>query len=294
MHLIDTEKDVEICGFVSWTGKTTMEITMFITQSFCTVAKSIMVMIARNATNTGRAPVNPLKPADEVEEKCFEEAKKRQAARKALNIQAGFNLRPTEEEEVLMYELFTRTKGKNFNDTDQPKPPNSCWMSDSYQTTTLHAFPDHRNIYNTIFGGFLLRKATELSYVTACLYCGGRPDMECVMDVGFFSTIGVDSFIKFTAYVVYTHENYMQLMCTVTAINASNYEQTTSNACHFTIRDKQNVKEVLPSTYQETLWYIGGRKKFLKFQSMRANPDHPLKVEEPCALKDFWKPLERI
>lgn len=290
--MINTQKDIEICGFVSGSGKTTMEITMFITQSLCTVAKAIIVMIARNATNTGRALVNPIKPADEVEEKCFEEAKKRQAIRKSLNIQAGFNLRPTEEEEVLMYELFTRTKGKNFNEADQPKPPNSCWMSDSYQTTTLHAFPDHRNINNTIFGGFILRKATEISYVTACIYCAGRPEMECVMDVGFFSTICVDSFIKFTAYVVYTHENFMQIMCAVTAISASNYEQSTTNACHFTIRDKRNVKEVLPSTYQETLWYIGGRKKFLRFQSMRANPDHPLKVEDPCALTDFWKPLE--
>lgn len=291
MHLINTNEDINICGFVSRTGNSAMEITLYVTQNFCTVAKAIIIMVARNATNTGPASVNPLKPACEEEQLCNKKAIERHQARKITKIKSGFNIRPTEEEEVLMYELFARTKGKNFNEVDQPKPPNSCWMSQSYQTTMLHAFPDHRNIYNTIFGGFVMRKATEISYVTACIYSGEAPQIECIMDVGFFSTIGVDSFIKFTAYVVYTYKKYMQIMCTVNAINASNYEQSTTSAFHITVKAKSEVKEVLPSTYQETLWYIGGRKKFLKFKSMREQPDHPLKSSQPCNLKNFWKPM---
>lgn len=291
MKLIDTKKDIDICGFVSRTGNSSMEITLYVAQSLCTVAKAIIVMVARNATNTGPALVNPLKPACKEEERCHKEAIKRHQARRVSKIASGFNRRPSEEEEVLMYELFSRTKGKNFNEVAQARPPNSCWMSQSYQTTMIHAFPDHRNYYNTIFGGFIMRKATELSYVTACIYSGGTSQIECIMDVGFFSTIGVDSFIKFTAYVVYTYQQYIQIMCTVTAINARNYEQSTTSAFHFTIKATQNVKEVLPSTYQETLWYIGGRKKFLKFKGMREQPDHPLNSQEPCNLKNFWKPI---
>ncbi|EDW64634.1 acyl-coenzyme A thioesterase 9, mitochondrial [Drosophila virilis] len=268
---ISAVEDIELCGHVSWTGNSSMELTIYLRQKMRTVAKAIIMMVARNATNTRSAPVNALKPANEEEKLCFENSTERQKKRMAKQSKSVLNVKPTLSDEQLMYETFKRTRGTDALSVNMPAklPPNCKWMSESFQTTMLHAFPENRNSYNYIFAGFVMRTAVEISFIAACIHAGGRPLIQCIMDVAFYRPLKVNSFLKVTAYVVYTFERYMQLLTIVQALDANSMVQITTNVLHLTYKAEGNVKEVLPSSYQETLWYINGRNKFDAFQKLR-------------------------
>lgn len=270
IHTVDANEDIELCGHVSWVGFSSLEITIYMRQELRTITKTILMMIARNATDSGPAPVNVLEPGTEEEQRCLDDAIKRQQRRRERYSNRSLIFRPSESDEKLMFELFRRTHGTDIAEEEhREEPPNCSWMSKSFQTTMLHPFPDSRNSQNNIFGGFIMRNAVEISFIAASIYSRSRPFIECILDVGFFKRIKVNSFLKITAYVVYTHEHFMQLLTVVHIMDANNFEELTTNTFHLTYSVEQKVKEVLPSTYQETLWYIEGRRKFLDFQKLR-------------------------
>ncbi|XP_017859659.1 PREDICTED: acyl-coenzyme A thioesterase 9, mitochondrial [Drosophila arizonae] len=267
---ISASEDISLCGHVSWTGMTSMEITIYMQQNFRTILKAIFVVVARNATNTAAAPINPLAPANEKEKACYDESVKRSEARQQKHSKNALYIRPTKEDEKLMFEIFKRTQGTNANDMYNLELPANCrWMSESNQTTLLRAFPDNRNLHNHIFGGFVMRTAVEISSITACLYAGGRPLIECISDVAFYSPLKVNSFIKLTAYVVYTYKKYIQLLTIVEVLQENSSSHLTTNALFLIYKAERNVQEVLPITYEESLCYINGRKKFRAFQKLR-------------------------
>ncbi|KAL7727905.1 hypothetical protein ACLKA6_019468 [Drosophila palustris] len=265
---IQVDKDIELSGFISWTGNTSMEATIYTRQllndKYINVTKAVFIMVARNATNTASAPVNPLKPADEMEQKCWEEANERQAKRRSTESQGVLVWPPQEHEQAIMYSLLQRTTPRDSFDLNRRTLPPKChWMEDSQRTTMMNPFPENRNAHNTIFGGFLMRQAIEISFITASIYVSGRPILRCISDISFMQPVKVTAFLQMTAYVVYTAQNYMQIMTVAKNWDAESGENTTTNVFYLTYQATKIVDEVLPRSYREMLWYIHGRRKFL-------------------------------
>ncbi|KAH8378418.1 hypothetical protein KR093_011280 [Drosophila rubida] len=269
---IDANDDIEFCGYVSWVGTSSLEITIYMLQKQQTITKIMVMMVARNATNTGSAPVNKLQPGNEAEQLCFDDSVKRQKRRR-LKFAIS---RPTQIDEKLMFDIFRRTHGTNIVNDEQILPDGCVWMSNSFQTTLIHPFPENRNSQNDIFGGYIMRNAVEISFMTASIYTQSRPLIECILDIAFWSPIKVHSFLKMTAYVVYTYERFMQILTVVQVMDAKTFVEVTTNTFNITISAEQKVKEVLPSSYHETLWYINGRNKFQDFQRLRQNKKRPI------------------
>nr|XP_036668645.1 acyl-coenzyme A thioesterase 9, mitochondrial isoform X2 [Drosophila suzukii] len=259
--------DISLSGHVSWSGNSSMEITAYVRQNGMLLAKAIFMIAARDATNSGPAPVNPLTPANELEKSFYQEALERQKRRKGKLPHLEIKRKPSKEEEQIMYEVFTRTKGiEGPTPTDMTALPPDCrWMSNSHRRTLLHPFPEHRNEANTIFGGFIIRNAIEIAFMTASLFSKNYPVIQFISDVTFTHPIPVHSYMKLKAYVVYTQDNYVQLMTVVDAIDGNSFTQFQSNTVHLTYSCRQKVPEVLPKSYSEALWYLTGRRYFQRF-----------------------------
>ncbi|KAL9896304.1 acyl-coenzyme A thioesterase 10, mitochondrial-like [Glossina fuscipes fuscipes] len=135
-------------------------------------------------------------------------------------------------------------------------------MSDSYVVNAMASYPENRNAHNKVFGGFLMRNALEISWVGANLYCKNRPKLEHICDISFEKPVSVNSFIKMIAYVVYTEVNHIQMMTIADIIDSSTGDQLTSNVFYYTFSAPDEVPEILPPSYHETMWYIHGRRKF--------------------------------
>ncbi|XP_068156537.1 acyl-coenzyme A thioesterase 9, mitochondrial [Drosophila tropicalis] len=277
---LQANQDISFSGHVSWTGRSSMEITIYVRQltggHYIDVTKALFLMVARNATNTGPAPVNPLKPSGELEELAWKEADLRQKQRRDSQSESVFNSPPREHEQTIMYRLLKRTTPPDSMDLNRRILPAKCrWMENSQQTSMLSPFPENRNAQNTIFGGYIMREAVEISFIMASIYVGGRPILKCISDISFMSAVKVTSFLQMTAYVVYTAQNYLQVMTVAHVWDMQSGEDKTTNVFYLTYKADKIVDEVLPRSYREMLWYVHGRRKLLTALNLQPTYDLP-------------------
>ncbi|KAI1241558.1 hypothetical protein IHE44_0005034 [Lamprotornis superbus] len=101
-----------------------------------------------------------------------------------------------------------------------------------------------RNIFNRIFGGFLMRKAFELGWATACSYGGSRPFIVSVDDIMFQKPVEVGSLLLLSGQVCYTEKNYIQIRVHSEVYNANTREHHTTNTFHFTFISENEVPQV--------------------------------------------------
>ncbi|XP_064552609.1 acyl-coenzyme A thioesterase 9, mitochondrial isoform X1 [Drosophila montana] len=286
---LQVNKDIELSGFVSWSGRTSMEITIYVRQlldgEYVNVTKALFLMVGRNANNTGPAPVNKIEPANEMEQHYWEEAEKRQEIRKSSKTESVLISPPLEHEQAIMYGLLKLTTPPDCFDLNKRILPPKCrWMADSQRTTMMNPFPENRNTHNTIFGGYVMRQAVELSFIMASIYTRGRPVLKCISDISFMQPVKVTAFLEMTAHVVYTAQNYIQLMTVAQNWDAKSGENTTTNVFYFTYQTNKIVDEVLPGSYREMLWYIHGRRKFMTALNLQLEVPQP--ANEDCQVEE--------
>lgn len=282
---LQINRNIELSGFVSWTGSTSMEATLYVRQliddKYLNVTKALFLMVARNATNTGPAPVNKLQPANETETRIWQEAVQRQQMRKIRKSTDITSTPPQEHEQAIMYKLLQRSTPRNNFDLNRRVLPSNChWMQDTKRSSIMHPFPENRNAANTIFGGYLMRQAVELSFIMSSIYISGRPKLICVSDIAFLEPVAVNSFLEMTAYIVFTTQNYVQLLTVARKWDVQANKQGITNVFNFTYKSDEFVDEVMPGSYKEMLWYIHGRRKFLSALNIQRTYEGDIEEED--------------
>lgn len=139
----------------------------------------------------------------------------------------------------------------------------SVWMDASTLSNIIFSHPENRNLHNTVFGGFIMRQATELSWALGYLFSKYRPVLKSISDISFNRPISVNSLIRMHAHVVFTQMQYYQVTVYVESLDSKSGVEATTNMFHFTYEVPQLVAEVFPSTYHEAMMYIDGRRHFL-------------------------------
>lgn len=84
-------------------------------------------------------------------------------------------------------------KGRILSDMPALADTDSILMKDTcLQKTLFICHPQQRNIYGHIFGGFLMRRAYELAFLTAYSFAGAAPHF---LEVDFFKPVSIKKFI---------------------------------------------------------------------------------------------------
>lgn len=76
-----------------------------------------------------------------------------------------FNQEPNEYEQKVIHNLFSETidlNNRTFNATHLPA--DAVWMENAIMYNHIFSHPEDRNAHNTVFGGFLMRHALEISW----------------------------------------------------------------------------------------------------------------------------------
>ncbi|KAK3604467.1 hypothetical protein CHS0354_007171 [Potamilus streckersoni] len=265
---IDPRQDIMMSGHVTWAGKSSMEITMDLNQeinnSWTKMIQAKFVMVARNPVTKGAVMVNPLHPIGEKEEALF----KMGEANKKKRIEEGkktlLKSPPSEEERLIIHNQFLHTldpKSSSFK--IRVRPENSVWMEDTVLKNLHICFPEQRNLYDKIFGGYLMRKAFELAWANALLYCKQRPFVRVVDDVVFQKPVEVGSLLFMSSQVVYTKGPLIQVKVHAEVVNPKDETQETTNNFHFTFDSKMDsLPTVMPKTYAESMLYLDGKRHF--------------------------------
>lgn len=142
-------------------------------------------------------------------------------------------------------------------------------MEDSKLKNLVLCHPESRNIFNKIFGGFLMRNALELSWVNASVFSQQRPRIIHVDDIMFRCPVEIGSLLYLNSQVVYSKDNHVQISTKASVMDPATDSMNLTNIFHFTYEVEQPVRMVLPRTYPEALLYLDGRRHYQLVRGIR-------------------------
>lgn len=167
------------------------------------IATAYFTFVAVDPETKRPLKIPPLDPQTWLEKDQFEAGQRRAQQRKEerKRIQNFENpLDPAIEKEALR---LLRAAGPLRNIPSLANPHNILVQHTKLQNCEI-AQPQTSNLANQIFGGFLMRRAFELSYATAYVFGGARPRFLEVDKVSFSIPVNVGDLTNFQSHVIYT------------------------------------------------------------------------------------------
>ncbi|KAK9366923.1 HotDog domain-containing protein [Lipomyces kononenkoae] len=274
--------DVELSGNVTWTGRSSMEITIkartvpdnevFLTANFTFVARHPI---------TGKSfPINNLVPRNEAERQTFERAESYNAAKKKAAKDGGLLTSPPNAEEAdIIHAMWLRQRAYEDPNSGLDLPADVIPMHDSMMQSTMLMQPQYRNRHSfMIFGGYLLRQTFELAYCCAAAFSHGQPHFISLDQTTFRSPVPVGSVLYLTATVAYTQNQpksatgspagtFVQVRVDSTVRDIEHGTAEDSGSFTYTYFVENKKVSVLPVSYAEAMEYLDGRRKARESQS---------------------------
>ncbi|KAJ1523495.1 hypothetical protein ONE63_001347 [Megalurothrips usitatus] len=270
------DADIRLSGHVSWVSKSTMETVVWLEQfqhgAWRKITRAIFLMAARNSTNTHSAPINSLTASTEEEAKILDGGLARKLRRSEVQKQNLLRVTPDVNEQHIIHQLFLDTvEPQDLTYEQRILPPNGRWMSDTLVTNIINSHPEDRNMHNTVFGGFLMRQAVELSSTCCFAHSYFKPRLVCMSDIVFHRPVEVGALLKMHARVVYAEMDHAQVMTYAEVTDPYGGTKKTTNVFHFTYQVPQIVRKVYPATYHEAMAYLDGRRHFQHAMGLTGN-----------------------
>jgi len=291
-----SDHNVVLWGYVSWTGRSSMEITIHASSTTSSFSESepitlescreLDTWLVANFTFVARDPetqrafaVNHLKPTTRGEltefvmAEKYNERKKKVAKRDALTISP-----PSSEESKDVHDLWLRRRfsvdGKDANGKKIVS------MDDTKVYSTGIMQPQYRNRHSfMIFGGYMMRQTFELAYACAGAFSHLPPRFVSLDTVSFRNPVPVGSVLNLTAFVAYTQPSKREIKMvdgdtkvqngTLTQIRVQSVVRGLDNEDHkdagtfiysfFT--EGESSYEMIPESYEEMMIYLEGRRQ---------------------------------
>jgi len=128
-------------------------------------------------------------------------------------------------------------------------------------------YPEKENVPQSIFGGYLIRRAFEISSICSDLVAPDRSLIAAVTRINFFHPVRIGDTLHFTSRVVYTSGSFV---CVEASIERTSRDRTKalSNSCFFTFVNvnselvHQPVPQIYPATYAEDARYLAAHRSF--------------------------------
>ena len=141
--------------------------------------------VARDS-NTGKsAPLNQILPETKHEKLLWKEAEERNKIRKQKRAEQKKDVDNNDEDRL----NALLAEGRVFCDMPALADRDSILIRDTCHENSLMCQPQQRNIHGRIFGGFLMRKASELAFSNAYAFAGATPCFLEVDHVDFFKPV---------------------------------------------------------------------------------------------------------
>ncbi|PVD18274.1 hypothetical protein C0Q70_20823 [Pomacea canaliculata] len=277
-------KDLLLCGQVTWVGTSSMEVTMEVRQEDHSLLQKVMtarfVMAARHPITEKAAMVNPLKPDGPREEYLYKLGERSKIERNKRMQMSLMKVPPSDVERDEIHQLYLQTTPKENDAFETTQPENAVWMKDTKLMNMVICQPEERNMYNRIFGGFLMRMACELAWANASRYCRSRSlDLEILDHVIFLNPVEIGSLLLLSSKIVYTESKTMQVKVHAEVLDPETTSTKTTNYFFFTFNGPNDVPRVWPHTYEEFMLYLEG-KRHIKYPDLTAveevSEQHPV------------------
>jgi acyl-CoA hydrolase len=271
-HAADVTRDITFHARINHVGRSSLVVGIRVEQSGDTInhiASCHFTMVARSGTGDSATSVAlpPLEYIDPLEQKRAAQAvasrveyQRQQALQSEPPSRAEFEMLSRLHQAQDDQDLVTGRRAQEDNGFRGYKA--GRLITDSWE----RMYPEKENVPRSIFGGYLIRRAFELSSICSGLVAPDRSIIAAVTRINFFQPVRIGDTLHFTSRVVYTRGSYI---CVEASIERTSLDHTTkalSNSCFFTFINVEHnlahklVPEIYPATYAEDARYLAAHR----------------------------------
>uniref|UniRef100_A0A1I7UMR6 HotDog ACOT-type domain-containing protein n=1 Tax=Caenorhabditis tropicalis TaxID=1561998 RepID=A0A1I7UMR6_9PELO len=274
---INSSRDIIIDGQVTYAGSSSMQISIRLFQNdesgnLIHLLKADFIMVSRDPLDgTKKIRVHGLVAKTPDEAETINQAKEQIKTMSSKN-----NREPTNEEFRLIHDMYSKLIGRNMVNDIPVLTNNEMWMHKSKLSVTEICFPEYQNMYGKIFGGFLMRKALELAYTNAKMYCKGKVAIRSMDHIEFAKAVEIGHVLHFDSFVTYTDGKYIQMKVAASISDQNKLPElakmnnptlgqearVNTNVFNFTMEsvENPNVLTIVPKHYVHATTYLEGRR----------------------------------
>jgi acyl-CoA hydrolase len=127
-------------------------------------------------------------------------------------------------------------------------------------------YPEQENVPKKIFGGYLIRRAYELSSICSEQVAPNRAIPTAVNRINFFHPVRMGDKLHYTSQVVYTSGSFVCVEANIERISRDRTTKALSNSCLFTfVNVDENLRHrpvppVYPTNYGEDARYLAAHR----------------------------------
>jgi acyl-CoA hydrolase len=255
----DVTRDLHCAARINHVGRTSMEIGVRVDRDggAAHVASCYFTMVARDGDGPDARSVEvpPLDAADGLSRARAERALERRAAYRRV---AEAAVEPPSREEYLwLARLHGAQEAPGFSGALASQLTVEAWE---------RTYPEQENLSKVIFGGYIMRRAHELSSICAERIAPGRPVITAVNRINFLEPVRIGDKIHLTSRVVYTQGPAICVETSIERVSRDRTARALSNSCLFTFVNLDaalapaDVAEVHPTTYAEDARALAARR----------------------------------
>jgi acyl-coenzyme A thioesterase 9 len=196
------EHDLIMSGQVVWTGSSSLDVRMEVRQGVSVPSLAALFSYVALDPDTKRPfKVPQWNPETEQEKTWFAERQvvaERRRTQRQIAKQGGVH----ESHPDVQPLLSSLNRFAQFlSDLPALAPPSLLPIASTCLEDAFLVQSQHRNTAGRAFGGFLMRRAFELSFASAFLFAGARPAFVRCDEVSFEKPVDIGSLLKFSARV---------------------------------------------------------------------------------------------
>jgi len=261
-HAADVTRDIIFHARINHVGRSSLEIGIRVEQPGDPtnhIASCYFTMVARSGMGEGATSVAlpPLEYLDETEQA---RAKKALSGRDEYRQQQALLTEPPSREEYEMLAALHKAQEEpGFSGL-----PAGRLVADAWE----RMYPEQENVPQKIFGGYLIRRAYELSAICSELVAPDRSIVAAVNRINFFHPVRMGDKLHFTSRVVYTSGSFVCVEASIERLSRDRTSKALSNSCLFTFVNvdrelvHQPVPAIYPATYAEDARYLAAHRSY--------------------------------
>jgi acyl-CoA hydrolase len=278
-HVTDMTRDVHFNARINHVGRSSLEIGIRVEQPgepVGHIASCYFTMVARSGVGEGATSVvlPGLEYREEIEKQRAAKALKRREEYKQQ--QALLREPPSRDEFEMLTELHAAQDDPDFKGLLAGQLTAGAWE---------RMYPEQENVPKKIFGGYLIRRAYELSSICCEQVAPNRPIPAAVNRINFFHPVRMGDKLHYTTRVVYTNGSLICVEANIERISRDRTTKALSNSCLFTfvnVDDQlqpQPVPQVYPTNYAEDARYLAAHRSCQALSNHRQLPG-PVSAKE--------------
>lgn len=254
-HVVDINRDIRIHARINNIGRSSLVVGIRVEHTgepATHIASCYFTMVARGGESAEESrTLPPMEYLNELEKQRAQKAlEARELNRKQQEALLG---PPSTEEYELLRQAHMAQEDPGFTGLKADRLVVDAWE---------RMYPEQEYVPHRIFGGYLMRRAYELSSICAELIAPDRPIIAAVNRINFFHPVRLGDKLHYTCRVVYTSDSFICVEANIERISRDRTSKALSNSCQFTFVNVDNtlkhcpVPQVYPTTYGEDARYL--------------------------------------